>query len=122
LTTQDVGLTLQLEDQSQITNTRALGNPIHSQSKLSMLLYRLLSECEISVGVEGVEVRLKHLKPLIPKQLDLFGHTTKSTDIEDIVVNLIQRHGECFFTATLSDKDDPNPEHRFHLNVIGGIA
>lgn len=121
-TTQGIELTLQLENQSQITSTRILGNPIHSPRRLSMVLYRLLSECEISVGVERVEVRLKQLQALIPRQLDLFGHTTKSADIEDIVVNLIRRHGECFFTASLSEKDDANAEHRFHLNVIGGIA
>lgn len=121
-TAQAIELTLHLEDQSQITSSRILGNPIHSPSRLSMVLYRLLSECKVRVGVERVEVRLKQLQPLIPTQLDLFGHTTKSADIEDIVINLIGRHGECFFTATLSDKDDPNAEHRFHLNVIGGIA
>jgi nucleotidyltransferase/DNA polymerase involved in DNA repair len=112
-----------LEDGTTREEGGALRRPASGAEDLARALAHRLARVEYTCGVVGLEVVLANLVPATGQQLDLFVHQTgQASRLGDVLKNLIARYGaDCFYQASLADRQARLPEQRFRLREVAGL-
>ena len=110
LATQDIVLTLHLDNKLVLEACFTPREPIASQMSVYTNLVRLLDGMTISTAVRALEVGVENLKPPVPKQLDFFGQMfADPRNITEIVDQLVPRYGIA-------------PFQQISINPYGGVV
>jgi DNA polymerase IV len=114
----EIALNVLLEDRSHREENINLAQPVASLTRLYQKLWFLLRQARISSGVLELEVRLSEIKPILPRQLSLFGDGDETQQLHETLIDLTARHGECFFIPKLYNPEAALPEYRFSLEEV----
>jgi DNA polymerase IV len=115
----EIVLTLHFERGKGRTEHLHLLQPITSAESIYQTLEQLVERKTLTAGIVRIEVRLAHLVSSIPRQLELFTYKPQSQELIDLAMVLSQRHGRCFYRASLAHETSLLPERRFHLKLVG---
>jgi hypothetical protein len=70
------------------------------------------------VGITAVEVTVMQFVSAAPRQLELLTHRPARQQLIDLTPALVERYGERFYEAVLSERSALLPERRFYLRCV----
>jgi nucleotidyltransferase/DNA polymerase involved in DNA repair len=114
---QEIALTLHFDRGATHTQRLQRIQPLAECLELRRTLESLLDKHTIDAPVSAISITLSRLVPLTLRQMELFSHRPHGRELLDLVPELNQRYGLCFFTAALN-ADNPLPERRFSITAI----
>ncbi|MBZ0296381.1 MAG: hypothetical protein K8L99_27720 [Anaerolineae bacterium] len=118
LTCREMTLILRLDTHAVLEESIRLREPVSSALPLYRACQNLVGRMTIRREVEGVELLLGGLAPVLPRQLSLFD-VIEQRDLRAVILDLIPRYGEeRFYTAGLNAHAAGLPERRFHLESV----
>jgi nucleotidyltransferase/DNA polymerase involved in DNA repair len=116
--TSTLSLELSLEDGTSSEQDHHLRQPVTTAISLNRELLRLFDQMLPHTGVVKMTIRLLHLQPVVPVQLDLFGASIHQRDWKAAILGLVARHGEAVFQQATINNDHILPERRFWLEPV----
>jgi hypothetical protein len=119
----ELRVVVHLEDGTAREEGGPLRRPASGAEDITRALVHRLERVEYACGVVGLEVVLANLVPATGHQLDLFVHQTgQASRLGDVLKNLVARYGaDCFYQASLIDRQARLPERRFQLREVVGL-
>jgi DNA polymerase IV len=114
-----ITLSLEFETGTMVTESLHLLLPVASAKGIAEVMQQLMARVKQNAAITSLEVRLAHLVPNIPRQLELFPDKPARQQLIQIADALVARHGAqaCCWTSV----DRPYslfPERRFVLRRV----